>query len=102
MLLFVLNAFVRSARRPPQPEEKGLSGTLLIHSTTDEFTPFEQSVKIFANSDQSHTRLILTQYGAPHAQSWGTDRVAYTGYIDEFLATYVPGFGTARTTPPEN
>jgi len=59
-------------------------------------------VKIFANSDQSHTRLILTQYGAPHAQSWGTDRVAYTGYVDEFLATYVPGFGTARTTPPEN
>lgn len=76
--------------------------TLLIHSTTDEFTPFEQSVKIFANSDQSHTRLILTQYGAPHAQSYGTDRVAYTGYIDAFLAAYVPGFGTARTTPPEN
>ena len=33
MLLFVLNAFVRSARRPPHPVVNGLSGMLLCHST---------------------------------------------------------------------
>src|SRR5688572_21626341 len=33
MLLFALNAFVRSARRPPQPVANGLSGRLLCHST---------------------------------------------------------------------
>ena len=38
---------------------------LLITSTTDEFTPYQHSEAIYANSDPSRTRLELTRWGAP-------------------------------------
>ena len=70
---------------------------LLIHSTTDEVTPYQQSEVIFAHADHRHTRLVLTRWGAPHAMSYGTDTPAYTRFVDSFLDTYVPRFGSRQT-----
>ena len=74
---------------------------LLIHSTSDEFTPYQQSEKIYARSDHAHTVLALTRWGAPHGESYLTDPLAYTRIVDNFLAKYVPNFGSrqAAATP---
>jgi pimeloyl-ACP methyl ester carboxylesterase len=82
----------------PEDAVRGLTTpVLLVHSTTDEFTPYEHSEAIFANSDPRHTRLELTRWGAAHAKSYTTDPVAYTRLVDEFLATFVPNFGSRLT-----
>jgi uncharacterized protein len=84
----------------PADAVRGLTTpVLLIHSTTDEFTPYEHSEAIFANSNQSHTRLILTRWGAPHAMSYPTNPVAYTRIVDDFLATFAPDFGSRVADP---
>lgn len=72
---------------------------LLIHSTTDEFTPSSQSRTIYANADPATTRLDLTTWGAPHGASYFGDPVAYTRTVDDFLDTLVPGFGATPATP---
>jgi uncharacterized protein len=70
-----------------------LAPVLLIHSRQDEFTPVTHSEAIFANADKSRTRLVIPGWEAPHAHSYTEDPVAYTAFVDDFLATYAPGFG---------
>ena len=54
------------AQAAPKDAVHGLTTpVLLVHPTTDEVTPSQHSEAIFANSDQRHTRLELTRYGAP-------------------------------------
>ncbi len=82
----------------PETAVRGLATpVLLIHSTTDEFTPSVQSEAIFASSDQTHTVLQLTKWGAAHGESYITNPVAYTRFVDEFLATFAPTFGSRQT-----
>ena len=66
---------------------------LLIHSRTDNFTPYTHSEAIFANSDQSHTVLHINDWGSPHAADIGTDFDAYQALFEAFLAQYAPDFG---------
>ena len=81
----------------PEQAIRGLkTPTLLIHSTTDEFTPYEESEAIYARADHQHTRLVLTRWGAPHAMSYATDTPAYTEIVDSFLQADVPGFGSRQ------
>jgi pimeloyl-ACP methyl ester carboxylesterase len=100
--LFVPGAmFVAGLRAGFDPTEaspaeavRGLTTpVLLIHSTTDEFTPYQHSEAIYANSDHAHTWLELTRWAAPHAQSYATNPVAYEGIVDRFLARFAPKFG---------
>lgn len=69
---------------------------LLVHSRTDRFTPVEQSELIYANSDQSHTRLVIPAWDAPHARSYPVDPLAYTALVDGFLREFAPDFGVRR------
>ena len=66
---------------------------LLIHSRTDDFTPYTHSEAIYANSDQSRTVLYVNDWGSSHAADIGTDFAAYQALVDDFLAQYVPDFG---------
>lgn len=87
------------AQASPQDAVRDLATpVLLVHSTTDEFTPVEHSEAIYANSDPARTTLHLTRYGAPHGESFWTDPVAHTRFVDEFLDTFVPNFGSREAT----
>ena len=66
---------------------------LLIHSRTDDFTPYTHSEAIYANSDQSRTVLHVNDWGSPHAADIGTDFEAYRQLFDAFMAEYAPDFG---------
>lgn len=66
---------------------------LLVHSLTDEYTFSTHSEDIYANSDQSRTVLVLTDWGAPHGRSIITDPAAYEQVVDEFLDLFAPDFG---------
>ena len=66
---------------------------LLIHSRTDNFTPYTHSEAIYANSDQSRTVLHINDWGSPHAADIGTDFAAYKQLFDAFMAEYAPDFG---------
>lgn len=66
---------------------------LLIHSRTDDFTPYTHSEAIFANSNQSRTVLHVNEWGSPHAADIGTDFAAYKQLFDDFMAEFVPEFG---------
>jgi pimeloyl-ACP methyl ester carboxylesterase len=66
---------------------------LLIHSRTDNFTPYTHSEAIHANSDQSRTVLHVNEWGSPHAGDIGTDFAAYKALFDAFMAEYAPDFG---------
>ena len=67
---------------------------LLIHSRTDEFTPYTHSEAIYANSDPGRTVLHVNEWGSPHAADIGTDFAAYQALFEAFLAQYAPDFGT--------
>ncbi len=67
----------------------------LTHSLQDEFTPPENTEAIYANSDPDRTVLKLTDWGAPHGRSILEDFDSYETFVDDFLATYVPDFGTS-------
>lgn len=67
---------------------------LLVHSVTDEFTPYQQSESIYANSDHAHTVIRLSHRGAPHARSYETNPPMYTRWVDEFLNAFAPTFGS--------
>lgn len=67
---------------------------LLVHSLTDEYTSATHSEEIYAQGDPSHTVLALTKWGAPHGRSIVTNPDAYRQIVDDFLAQYVPGFGS--------
>ena len=67
---------------------------LLIHSRSDDFTPYTHSEAIFANSDQSRTVLHVNDWGSPHASDISTDFAAYQALVDAFLDQYAPDFGT--------
>ena len=92
-----LRARFNPLKASPQDAVRGLvTPVLLVHSTTDNFTPSVQSESIFARSDHAHTVLVLTKWGAPHGASYMTDVVAYTRLVDEFLAKFVPAFGERK------
>ena len=79
----------------PEESIRGLEApVLLVHSTTDAFTPSNQSEAIYAAADPDRTRLILTRYGAPHGESFWTAPVEYTGYVDAFLEDFGLDFGS--------
>ncbi len=83
----------------PQAAVKDLkTPILLVHSTTDEFTPYTQSEAIYANSNQTQAVLFLTRWGAPHGRSYTVNRAEYTQLIDKFLEQKAPGFGARRVT----
>lgn len=67
---------------------------LLVHSRQDGFTPVEHSERIYVESDQSRTRLVIPEWEAPHARSFTNNPVAYTAVVDRFLAEFAPTFGT--------
>lgn len=69
------------------------SPVLLVHSRQDGFTPVEHSERIFAESDQSRTRLVIPEWEAPHAFSFTRNPVAYTALVDSFLREFAPSFG---------
>jgi fermentation-respiration switch protein FrsA (DUF1100 family) len=95
-----LRAGFDPAEASPEKAIRGLkTPVLLIHSTTDEFTPSTQSEAIYAASDHGHTVLDLTTWGASHGESYFVDPVAYTRTVDTFLDTYAPGFGVRAATP---
>ncbi|CUS05051.2 conserved protein of unknown function [Candidatus Promineifilum breve] len=66
---------------------------LLIHSRTDDFTPYTHSEAIFANSDQRRTVLHVNEWGSSHAADIGTDFAAYKQLFDTFMAEFAPAFG---------
>jgi hypothetical protein len=66
---------------------------LLIHSRTDDFTPYTHSEAIYANSDHSRTVLHVNDWGSPHAADIGTDFAGYKQLFDAFMAEYAPDFG---------
>lgn len=70
---------------------------LLIHSRTDNFTPYTHSEAIYANSDQSRTVLHINDWGSEHAADIGTDFAAYQELFESFLAQYAPDFGRPLT-----
>ncbi len=77
--------------------EKAVAGAqmpvLLIHSRTDNFTPYTHSEAIYANSDQSRTVLHINDWGSKHAADIDTDFERYQALFEDFLAEYVPDFG---------
>lgn len=66
---------------------------LLIHSRTDNFTPYTHSEDIYANSDAALTVLHINDWGSLHAADIGTDFAAYQTLFEAFLAQYAPDFG---------
>lgn len=66
---------------------------LLVHSSTDGFTPSSHSEAIFANSNQVTTELHINQWGSSHAVDIVTDYETYDAIVDGFLAEQVPNFG---------
>ena len=66
---------------------------LLVHSRQDGFTPVAHSELIYKHADQTHTRLVIPDWEAPHAHSYTEAPVAYTAVVDRFLAELVPEFG---------
>lgn len=66
---------------------------LIMHSRTDDFTPYTHSEAVYANSDQSRTVLHVNDWGAPHAADIVTDFGRYRELLEEFLAKYAPDFG---------
>lgn len=93
--LFVsgLRAGFDPASAAPATEIAGVEAPVLrVHSRIDGFTPVEHSEIIFANSDQSQTRLIIPDWDAPHARSYEVDPVAYTAAVDAFLDDFAPDF----------
>ena len=66
---------------------------LLIHSRTDDFTPYTHSEAIYANSDPTRTVLHINEWGSPHAADINTDFAAYQALFEAFLAQYAPDFG---------
>ncbi len=66
---------------------------LLIHSRTDNFTPYTHSEDIYANSDAARTVLHINDWGSLHAADIATDFAAYKTLFEAFLAQYAPDFG---------
>ncbi len=66
---------------------------LLIHSRTDEYTPYTHSEDIYAHSNPATTVLHITDWGSAHGRDIFTDFDAYQEYVDDFLAQYAPDFG---------
>jgi pimeloyl-ACP methyl ester carboxylesterase len=68
---------------------------LLIHSRTDEFTPYTHSEAIYANTAPGGAVLHVNDWGSSHAADIGTDFEAYQALFEAFMAEYAPDFGTA-------
>lgn len=85
--------FDTSAVSPETDIAKAQMPVLLIHSRTDDFTPYTHSEAIFANSDQSRTVVHINEWGSAHAGDIGTDFAAYKQLFDAFMAEYAPDFG---------
>lgn len=68
---------------------------LIIHSRTDNFTPYTHSEAIYANSDPTRTVLHINDWGSLHAADIVTDLPAYQALFEAFLDQYAPDFGLA-------
>ncbi|MEM9950458.1 MAG: alpha/beta hydrolase [Chloroflexota bacterium] len=66
---------------------------LVIHSRTDELIPFNNTQIIYDNAKPETTRLILTDWGSLHVQSYYDDKIAYGTLVLDFLAEFAPNFG---------
>ncbi len=99
---FIPTAFVIAERRadfevddvsPTEAAANTAVPILLIHSRTDEYTPYTHSESIYAHSNPATTVLHITDWGSAHGRDIFTDFDTYKQYVDEFLAQYAPNFG---------
>lgn len=65
---------------------------LLIHSQQDGYTPAEHSQAIYESANAATTQLVITDWGADHAQSAVVDKEAYTQIVYDFLDELAPDF----------
>lgn len=66
---------------------------LLIHSSSDSFTPPVNSERIYTHTNPAITELHILDWGSPHAKDIFTDYDAYKIIVDRFLATQQISFG---------
>ena len=66
---------------------------LIVHSQQDGYTPADHSQAIYDAANPDTTELVITDWGADHAQSVIVDKEAYTQIVYDFLAELVPDFG---------
>lgn len=75
---------------------------LIIHSEADDYTPYENSQEIYDAANPDTSRLVLTDWGAGHTQSYVDNKPAYTEIVYSFLADLVPDFGNQEEINNEN
>jgi len=66
---------------------------LLIHSQSDELINPANSQAIYDAANPVTTRLVFTDWGSAHTQSYYDDKAAYSAIIYEFLREFAPAFG---------
>ncbi len=74
---------VRSAAKAEFP-------ILLIHSKTDELTPYEHSVEIFEAIPGNRKSIFITEWGAPHSRSINTNYAEVEKKVDAFVKEFAP------------
>ena len=65
---------------------------ILIHSSSDEYTPPEHSAAIFERLPDERKALHITNWGATHGRSIDTNYGSYAALVSAFLDQYVPAF----------
>ncbi|XMO25115.1 alpha/beta hydrolase [Leptospira sp. 'Mane'] len=63
---------------------------LLIHSKTDEFTPYEHSVEILEAIPGKKKKLFITEWGAAHSKSINTNYKEVENSVDAFIKEFAP------------
>ncbi len=72
------------------------SPVLLIHSQTDDFTPYNHSQRIYARLNHKMSRLVITKWNAKHGKSIDKNYEKYEKIVDGFICDYVPTFNTGK------
>jgi fermentation-respiration switch protein FrsA (DUF1100 family) len=62
----------------------------LIHSNTDEFTSFQDSVEIYEAIPSNRKKLLITDWGAKHGSSINVNYKSYSKELDLFLKEFSP------------
>ncbi|MCZ8344557.1 MAG: alpha/beta hydrolase [Leptospira sp.] len=77
--------FVAEDVSPSESAKKIEVPTILIHSSSDEFTPKEHSEDIFRNLKTKHKKIWITEWGAGHGRSINTNYAEYERVLIDFL-----------------
>jgi hypothetical protein len=64
------------------------SPTLLLHSTSDELTPFSHSEDILQNIGTEKKLLVPMSWGSLHGQAMNDNRTEYEKCLDQFFTRY--------------